>query len=282
MRQALEMRLLVVGGSGFLGQEIVKQAHSADATVDATYRTSVPGEPAGARWHHVDIRQRDGVVRLLAECEPDVIINASADLADWAATARGPAHLALAAQTVDARFVQVSSDAVFSGAATTYDESSEPDPISPYGAAKAAAETAVIAIASDSIVARTSLIFGNGRSKHERLVHDLALGTRDGKLFTDDVKCPVHVSDLAAALLELATSDRRGVHHLGGADAISRWDQGVLIAKRAGLDVDRLRPGRRAGSGTPGPVEVILDSRATQASLTTRLRGAREFLSSGG
>ncbi|GEB49913.1 hypothetical protein SCA03_24640 [Streptomyces cacaoi] len=30
-------------------------------------------------------------------------------------------------------------------------------------------------------------------------MHDLVAGTRSGVLFTDDVRCPVHVADLAAA-----------------------------------------------------------------------------------
>lgn len=272
------MRLLVVGGSGFLGGEVVRQARAAGTATDATYLTSAPPQHSDARWNSLDIRRQDDVVRLIERCRPDVIINASSGNAEWATTARGPAHLALAASAVGARLVQVSSDAVFSGAVAMYDETAEPDPVSPYGAAKAAAETAVLAIAPGAIVARTSLIFGHGRSKHERLIHDLAAGVRDGELFIDDVKCPVHVADLAGALLELAVSGRSGVHHLGGADAVSRWEQGVLIAERDGLSVNRLKPGRRADAGVPGPVSVILDSRATQKCLSTRLRGAREFL----
>ena len=71
---------------------------------------------------------------------------------------------------------------------------------------KAAAETAVRGITPTAVIARTSLIIGNGDSQHERHVHALAAGAVTGALFTDDVRCPVHVTDLASALLELATS----------------------------------------------------------------------------
>lgn len=113
---------------------------------------------------------------------------------------------------------------------------------------------------------------------HERAVHALVAGTRDGVLFTDDIRCPVHVEDLAAALLELALSETAGVFHLAGLDAVSRYDLGVLIAGRDGLDATRLAAGRRANSPLPGPLNVRLDARATQQRLRTRLRGAREFL----
>ncbi len=78
-----------------------------------------------------------------------------------------------------------------------------PDPVTPYGAAKAAAETAVRLLGPDAAVARTSLIIGNGQSEHERLAHALIAGTREGVLLTDDMRCPVHVEDLAAPLWEL-------------------------------------------------------------------------------
>nr|WP_261991735.1 sugar nucleotide-binding protein [Streptomyces sp. or43] len=131
-------------------------------------------------------------------------------------------------------------------------------------------------------VARTSLIIGHGRSVHERLVHRLAEGTVDGALFTDDIRCPVYVSDLAAAVLELASGGARGMHHLAGADALSRHDLGVLIAERDGLDAARLPMALRADSAGPGALDVRLDSRRTQGQLRTALRGARQFLKPAG
>jgi dTDP-4-dehydrorhamnose reductase len=174
--------------------------------------------------------------------------------------------------------VHVSSDAVFSGRTVRYDETCLPDPITPYGAAKAEAETAVKGTAPTAVIARTSLIVGDGGSPHERYVSALASGARAGVLFTDDVRCPVHVSDLASALLELAASPYRGIHHVAGADAISRYELGVLIARREGLDETALPTGLRAGSDLTGPIDVRLDCARTQARLTTRLRGAHEFL----
>jgi len=88
----------------------------------------------------------------------------------------------------------------------------------------------------------------------------------------------VHVADLAAALLELASCDAVGMHPLGGPDALSRHDLGILIAKRDGLAAARLPTGLRAGSTLPGALDVRLVSRAAQRNLRTTLRGARQFL----
>ncbi|MGW1767600.1 SDR family oxidoreductase [Streptomyces sp. NPDC002073] len=271
------MTVLIVGGSGFLGTELVRQARTAGHTTVATYATK-PGAASPTAWRHLDLRDAGSLDTVMSEVRPQLVVNASSGLADWATTAEGPIRLAMAAARYGMRMVHVSSDAVFSGTQVHYDESSLPDPVTPYGAAKAAAETGILAVHPKAAVARTSLIIGHGRSVHEKLVHELAAGTRNGALFTDDIRCPVHVTDLAAALLELATADTTGIHHLAGHDAVSRHELGTLIAKRDGLDASRLPTGLRADSTLPGALDVRLNSQATQRTLHTTLRGARQFL----
>jgi dTDP-4-dehydrorhamnose reductase len=268
--------VLVIGGSGFLGREVVHRAQRADHRVTATYHSGLPGA-SGADWRRLDIRRRHDVTALAADARPDVIINAAYCQSDWETTADGAMHVALAATAAGARLVHVSSDAVFSGTAASYDERQPPDPVTPYGAAKAAAETAVKGITRAAVIARTSLIIGDGGSQPERLVHALASGAAAGVLYTDQVRCPVHVTDLASALLELAAAAATGIRHVAGADAVSRYQLGLLIAARDGLDQARL-PAGSAPTDRPGPLDLRLDSTRTQALLTARLRGAREFL----
>ncbi|GGP32747.1 dTDP-4-dehydrorhamnose reductase [Streptomyces capoamus] len=270
------MTVLVIGGSGFLGAELIRQAAMAGHATAATYATR-PGTAAQAAWYQLDLRHPGRVDAVMAEVGADLVVNASSGNADWAVTAQGPVRLAMAAAKHGSRLVHVSSDAVFSGARVHYDESCLPDPVTPCGAAKAAAETGVLLVYPQAVVARTSLIIGDGDSVHERVVHELAAGTREGVLFTDDIRCPVHVVDLAAALLELACGDAAGVHHLAGPDAVSRHKLGILIARRDGLDASRLPTGLRAHSTRPGTLDVRLDSQATQRKLRTTLRGAHQF-----
>ncbi|MFD8529934.1 sugar nucleotide-binding protein [Streptosporangium canum] len=259
-------------------QRLSRQRTATDGhIVAATYLTR-PGTAAAVNWLPLDVRDRTAVVDLIGAVSPDVVINAAFRQSDWVTTAVGAAHVAIATSGNGGRLVHVSSDAVFSGKAVTYAEDCVPDPVTPYGAAKAAAETAVKVIDPTAVIARTSLIIGDSGSPHEGLVHSLAAGSMDGMLFTDDVRCPVHVGDLAAALLELANTDRAGIHHIAGADAVSRYELGCLIARRDGLDPARLPFGRRADTDLPGPIDVRLDCGLTQRHLETRLRGAREFV----
>ncbi|MFI6290521.1 sugar nucleotide-binding protein [Nonomuraea sp. NPDC050790] len=268
------MKIIVVGGSGFLGREVARQAVAGGHQVAATCMTR-PGQVPGVEWLELDVRDPDAVARRIGGYGPDVVVNAAYRPADWKVTAVGAAHVATAVAASGGLLVHVSSDAVFSGEAAGYAEDAVPDPISPYGAAKAAAEVAVRAIVPAAAIVRTSLIVGDGDSSHEAFVHTLAEGGK-GVLFTDDVRCPVHVADLAAALLELY--DQAGIHHAAGADAVSRHELGRLVARRDGLDPACLPSGRRTDTNLRGPLEVRLDCHRTQARLRTRLRGAHEFL----
>lgn len=274
------MKVLITGGSGFLGTELVRQATAAGWETAATY-CSRPGSISAASWYQLDVRAPGHIDEVLAAVAPSAVINATSGNSDWAVTADGSVRVAMAAAKRGCRLVHVSSDAVFSGSRMHYDETCLPDPVTPYGAAKATAETAVRLLSPAAAVVRTSLIIGHGGSVHERMVHALAAGTRDGVLFTDDIRCPVQVEDLASAVRELAMSDQPGMFHLAGADALSRHELGVLIARRDGLDAARLSAGRRADTLMPGALDVRLDSSATQGRVRTRLRGAREFLQAG-
>ncbi|HEX8496827.1 MAG TPA: sugar nucleotide-binding protein [Actinomycetales bacterium] len=281
------MDLLVIGGSGYLGAEVVRRALAEGRSVGATHLRrhataagAADGDAGRVSWHRLDVRDRAAVVGLVTRLRPTTVVNAAYRQSQWVTTADGAASVALGAAAAGARLVHVSSDAVFSGGAPSYDEQAHPDPTSAYGAAKAAAETSVAAVSPDAAVVRTSLIVGSdGGSPHERRVHALASGAASGVLFTDDVRCAVHVADLAAALLELTGHAVRGVLHVAGADPVSRHELAVLIARRDGLDPVRLPTGLRAATAVPGPLDVRLDCTSTQRLLGTRLRGAREFLS---
>jgi len=261
------MRLLVTGGrTGYLGRYVVAAAAAAHEVVAAGSADA-------------DVRDAAAVESLVERHQPDAIVHTAYVQSDRAVTADGAAHVAGAAARHGARMVLVSSDVVFGGSDRPYDETAPTDPVSPYGEAKVAAERAVLDTCDDAVVARTSLILGDGASQHEELVRRLAAGS-DGALFEDERRCPVHVEDLARALVELAEGDAQGILHVAGADGMSRHELGRLIACRDGLDPDVLRATTRAALAVPGPVDVRLDSSRAAALLSTRLRGAREFLSS--
>jgi len=175
--------------------------------------------------------------------------------------------------------VHVSSDAIFRGAEDRLlVEADRPDPVTAYGATKAAAEAAVLSACPEALLARTSLLYGGPGAppgKHEEVALAAARGEADVAFFTDEIRSPVQVGDLAAALLELAAGRDAGPLNVAGADAVSRLVFAELLVTAAGHDAAGLR-------GRPAPPDrprfCGLDSSAAQARLRTRLRGVREVL----
>ncbi|SCL29758.1 RmlD substrate binding domain-containing protein [Micromonospora inyonensis] len=132
--------LLVVGASGHLGGELCRRAAATGERVVGTYHAREPALP-GVQPRRLDVRDREAVRALVSEVRPDAVVGTSYRYDDWAVTADGAAHVAVAAAAVGARLVHVSSDSVHGGRYEPYGDDEPPSPIFAYGAAKAAAET---------------------------------------------------------------------------------------------------------------------------------------------
>ncbi|MGK5739726.1 SDR family oxidoreductase [Micromonospora sp. URMC 103] len=268
------MTVLAVGASGFLGAEVCRRAAAAGERVVGTYRSG-PVEVAGVEAQRLDVTDRAAVRALLARVRPTVVVGTPYRYGDWAVTADGAAHVAYAAAEVGARLVHISSDAVHGGRPEPYADDDPPSPIFPYGAAKAAAETAVRAIDPSAVLVRTSLIVGE-RSKQIQLCRDALAGR--AVLFTDELRCPIDVTDLAAAVLELAGTDYAGLVNVAGPDAVSRAELGLLVARHEGLDPAGIKTATGVECGVVRPTDVRLDSSRAAGLLRMRLRGVRELL----
>lgn len=274
------MRLLVVGASGHLGAEVSRRALAAGWTVAGTHHRALgrSSAAAGVDWHPLDVRDGAAVCKLIARVRPTAVVNAAYAYGDWATCADGAGHVAAASASVGARLVHLSSDSVHGGRPEPYGDDEPPSPVFPYGAAKAAGETAVRLAAAGAAVVRTSLIIGDEHSRQVRLCLDLITGRTPGALFSDEIRCPIAVDDLAAAVLELVDSEASGLLNVAGPEAVSRPELGALVARRYGLDPSAIRVSTTVEAGLVRPGEVRLDSARATAMLETRLRGVSEVL----
>jgi dTDP-4-dehydrorhamnose reductase len=271
------VNLLVIGASGHLGSEVARLALGAGASVTGTHaRPEAPSQVHA--WSRLDVRDPFAVHQLLQRVRPDAVVNACYQRGSWAAMAPGAAHVASASAAVGARLVHVSTDALHGGRPQPYTEDDEPTPVTPYGAAKAAAETAVAALDPSAAIVRTSLILGDETTAQVRFVLDLLERRTEGHLFSDEIRCPVAGADLAAALLELVGNDYAGILNVAGPQALTRAELGWLVADRYGLPRERLPICPAADSGMVRNLDVKLDSSKAVALLRTPLRPATEAL----
>ena len=173
-------RWLVVGCDGMLGQDLV----------------AALGESPGA--HEVTAVDRDVLdiidpdACLAAVAGHDIVVNVAAwtavddaethEAQAFAVNAVGAANLARACSAAGARMVQVSTDYVFAGDATSpYAEDAPLAPRSAYGRTKAAGEWAVRThLPSASWVVRTAWLYGAHGPNFVKTMARLAVGARHG------------------------------------------------------------------------------------------------------
>jgi dTDP-4-dehydrorhamnose reductase len=114
-----------------------------------------------------------------------------------------------------------------------------------------------------ALLVRASLMYGGSEpSRQENMACQAAQG-RGGMTFFDELRSPVLVGDLAAALMELADREEAGILHVAGADTVSRYEFAVLLAGTwAVRRADPQEPRRRVGAGPARQLRVRLEPRA--------------------
>ncbi|MGQ9409762.1 dTDP-4-dehydrorhamnose reductase [Mycolicibacterium gilvum] len=272
-------RIVIAGAGGLVGRVLAGQARRQGRDVVAL---------TSSDW---DITEPESGERHVAA--GDIVVNCAAitnvDLAEAvpersrAVNAVGAGNVALACARVGATLIHLSTDYVFSGAASEpYDIDDEPAPLSVYGRTKLAGEHAVLAALPDAYVVRTSWIFegGNG-SDFAAEMRRAAAGSGDIEMVADQIGSPTYVGDLCAALLQIADGGVRGpLLHAANAGSASRFDQAQAVFTALGADPGRVHPipGDLHPRPAPRPSYSALAATKSTAAGLTPLRPWRAAL----
>lgn len=232
------MNILVTGANGQLG---------------CALQQVLPGKLPGATIHFLDRERLDITNSELTSrfiCDNDIthIVNCAAytnvDKAEedkaacTAINSDGVKNLAMAADNYGAKIIHISTDYVFDGHAfKPYTESDKVNPASHYGATKRAGETALLALAPESIILRTSWLYGP--DKENNFVHRILAKAADNeplRVVADQVGSPTYTYDLAEAIAKILSLPQwfEGVYHYCDAGVCSRYDFAKFILMLAG------------------------------------------------
>lgn len=228
-------KILVTGCNGQLGRAINKEYENEDVEL---INTDVA---------ELDITDIKAVMDFVSEKKPDVIINCAAhtnvnlcesqwDLA-YKINAIGPRNLSIAATSVGAKMIHVSTDYVFDGSASEpYDEFSPVAPLGAYGKTKLEGENFVKQFADKFFIVRTAWLYGDGKNFVKTM---LSIGKEKGEVgvVADQVGSPTSAKELAKAIHVLEPTDNYGVFH-GTCEGYCSWaDFAEKIFEYAGMEV---------------------------------------------
>jgi dTDP-4-dehydrorhamnose reductase len=187
----------------------------------------------------------------------------------------------LAGLAADISFVFFSTDLVFDGRKGNYAETDGVNPLHIYGETKAAAEQIILKNSRHTVV-RTSLNGGVSRAGNRGFNEDLRLAWQAGRgvnLFTDEFRSPVFAGETARAVWELVNQRCTGLFHVAGAEKLSRWQIGRLIAARWPQLNPKITPGLAANfPGPPRALDTSLNITKVQKVLSAPLPGLTGWL----
>jgi len=231
-------RVLVIGGAGQLGRELV--ARLAGPSLRAPSRTDL------------DLEHADAVLAALRRQRPTLVINTAAyhhverceaypDRA-FAVNALAVDRLAAACALVGAAVATFSTDYVFDGAAAApYREGDAVGPLSAYGASKVAGEHLVRRHGDRHFIVRTSGLYGSAPSSVKGYTFiDRALRQAEAgepvRVVDDITFSPSYAPHVADAFLELVRRGAFGTYHVTDAGAVTWHGFAAAAFELRGLD----------------------------------------------
>ena len=274
------MTVFVLGAGGLLGSALVNTCLDQSLAVAGTYHSTRPAFDIPLHQH--DIRETAAFESLLAEHQPDAVVNCAAltdvdsceSRADGAVEINGtaPGELATVCADQNIPFVHVSTDYVFDGEATTlYDEDATPNPIQEYGRSKLVGEQRVQEVDGETLVVRLSLVYGVRGDTDELVgfpawVRDTLTEGDEVPLFVDQHITPSRAGQAATTILELLDAEADGLYHVASRSCVTPYEFGHKISQVKNADETLLTESHQSdvSRAAARPSDTCLDVSAVE------------------
>jgi dTDP-4-dehydrorhamnose reductase len=243
---------LVTGAAGMLGTDVRAVLDSHGIRHDDVTRVDL------------DLLDEKAVDRAVAG--HDVVVNCAAwtavddaeehEAEAFLTNAVAPGLLARAAQSRGARLLQVSTDYVFDGHATSpYGEHDALAPRSAYGRTKGAGEWAVLATApAHAFVLRTAWLYGAHGGCFPRTIARAARERGALQVVEDQVGQPTWTRDVAELMVTLVRTEAApGVWHATSSGEASWFEFARAVVETAGLSPEIVSPTDSTAFQRPAP-----------------------------
>ncbi|NLM34203.1 MAG: dTDP-4-dehydrorhamnose reductase [Clostridiales bacterium] len=231
------MKVLITGAKGQLGLELTKQFQlKKDADLILTDVAEL------------DITNTEMVYSFFQQHKPDIVINCAAHTAvdkcetdidnAYRINAIGPKNLSSAAYSIGAEIVQISTDYVFDGEASSpLTEFDATNPQTVYGASKLQGEKLTAAFNPKHYILRTAWLYGEGNN-FVRTMLKLSETNKSLKVVNDQIGSPTSTVDLARAIIKLIEEKNYGLFHATCGGQCSWYEFTKEIFRLKGIDTE--------------------------------------------
>ncbi|XP_020680198.1 methionine adenosyltransferase 2 subunit beta [Dendrobium catenatum] len=223
-------RVLVIGGSGYLGQHLLDGLAKADSETpfDLAFTHHRPIPPpelidavSPVYPFRVDVRTGEGFESISNTFgEPHVVVNCAALSVPRACEVDPVTTMATNLPTSlinwlssfkdnNILLIHLSTDQVYEGSKSFYKEEDETAPVNMYGKSKVAAEEFISEHWSNFAILRSSIIYGPqtlspvSKSLPIQWIDSILSRSEEIEFFHDEFRCPVYVKDVVNVILAL-------------------------------------------------------------------------------
>ncbi|MEK6480161.1 dTDP-4-dehydrorhamnose reductase [Catalinimonas sp. 4WD22] len=247
------MKILITGANGLLGQKLIALlTHAKGIEVVATSRGENVNYYDLPEYHFrsLDITDREQVNQIIEEEKPDVIVHTAAmtnvDACEqnqsecWEVNVVAVEWLLEAAKEINAFFIHLSTDFVFSGSNGPLAEDESPAPVNYYGKSKVEAELLVQQSEVKHAIVRTALVYGvapsMSRSNIVLWVKESLENGKSIKVVDDQYRTPTLAEDLAQACWLIAQKKAQGIFHISDEEVFTPYELAIMVAEHFNLD----------------------------------------------
>ncbi len=249
-------KIFITGANGLLGQKLVQQLVEHNEYI--VYASS-KGESRlpGTNFNYVslEITDPEQVAATIEEINPDIIIHGAAmtnvdqceqnQEACFDVNVNATRYLVEAAEAVQAHFIFVSTDFIFSGEKGPLDEEEVPAPVNYYGETKLLGEQIVMKSKTKWAIPRTVLVFGIAHDmSRTNIILWVKSSLEAGKqiqVVDDQFRTPTLAEDLAAGCILIANQGATGIFNISGSDFLTPFEMAHMTADYFQLNKDLIK-----------------------------------------
>jgi dTDP-4-dehydrorhamnose reductase len=230
------MKVVVTGVNGQLGYDVVKELNNRKYT-----------KVIGIDIKDLDITNENAVKDFMIVNKPDVIVHCAAytavDNAEdnketcYDVNVNGTKYLVGSAKELDAKFVYISTDYVFSGDKDReYFVEDIPNPKSVYGETKYLGEIETLKHNKHFIV-RISWVFGKNGNNFIKTMLRLGKEKNELNIVSDQIGSPTYTHDLSRLIVDMIETDKYGIYQATNEGVCSWYEFAQKIFEFSNIDI---------------------------------------------
>lgn len=245
-------KILITGGSGLLALNYAAAVKEKKDVVLGLHERNVL--IIGVCSVFLNLDSVESLYKSLSEIKPNLVIH-TVGLTNIETCEKNPqlaeyinvklaSNIATVSKNLDIKFVFISTDQLFEGKASMYNEMETVVPLNIYGSTKAKAEKEVLDIHQEAMIIRTNF-YGWGttyRHSFSDFIYYQLKNKQPVELFFDVFYTPILIEKLVEIIEKLVALNCYGIFNIVSEDRISKFDFGIKIADVFGFNHSLISP----------------------------------------